>query len=74
MPRMSGKSLAESIVQMRPTIKVLYLSGHSESTIHRRGQLPPGVAVLQKPFPPEALVSRIHEIVGAPTSLRAPVA
>ena len=74
MPRMGGKSLAESIVQMRPGIKVLYLSGHSESTIHRRGQLPPGVAVLQKPFPPEALVSRIHEIAGAPKSLDAPVA
>jgi CheY-like chemotaxis protein len=62
MPRMGGKSLAESLMALRPKLKVLYLTGHGESTIHKRGQLEPGVAVLQKPFPPEALVSRIHEL------------
>ena len=62
MPRMGGRSLAESLLALRPKLKVLYLSGHSESTIHRRGQLEPGAVVLQKPFPPEALVSRIHEL------------
>ncbi|MGD0523806.1 MAG: ATP-binding protein [Polyangiaceae bacterium] len=66
MPRMGGKTLAEALVALRPSLRVLYLSGHSESTIHRRGQLPPGVAVLQKPFPPEALVSRIHELSVTP--------
>jgi two-component system cell cycle sensor histidine kinase/response regulator CckA len=62
MPRMGGKSLAEALIALRPNLKVLYLTGHSESTIHRRGQLEPGAAILQKPFPPEALVSRIHEL------------
>ncbi len=66
MPRMGGRSLADALVALRPTLKVLYLSGHSDSTIHRRGQLAPGVAVLQKPFPPEALVSRIHELAVTP--------
>jgi signal transduction histidine kinase len=66
MPRMGGKTLAEALVALRPNLKVLYLSGHSESTMHRRGQLDPGVAVLQKPFPPEALVSRIHELALTP--------
>jgi signal transduction histidine kinase len=68
MPRMGGKSLAESLIALRPNLKVLYLTGHSESTIHRRGQLEPGAAVLQKPFPPEALVSRIHELATAARS------
>jgi CheY-like chemotaxis protein len=66
MPRMGGKSLAESLLTLRPSLKVLYLTGHSESTIHRRGQLEPGAAILQKPFPPEALVSRIHELAVTP--------
>ena len=66
MPRMGGKTLAESLLAIRPTLKVLYLSGHSDSTIHRRGQVPAGAAVLQKPFPPEALVSRIHELASGP--------
>ena len=68
MPRMGGRSLADALVALRPTLKVLYLSGHSDSTIHRRGQLSPGAAVLQKPFPPEALVSRIHELALTPSA------
>jgi two-component system cell cycle sensor histidine kinase/response regulator CckA len=63
MPRMGGKVLSESLVALRPAIKILYLTGHGESTIHRRGQLPAGASVLQKPFPPEVLVSRIHDLV-----------
>lgn len=63
MPRMGGKTLAEALLALRPAIKVLYLSGHGESTIHRRGSLPPGTTVLQKPFPPEALVTLIHETI-----------
>jgi signal transduction histidine kinase len=63
MPRMGGKTLAETLAALRPSIKVLYLTGHSESTIIRRGHIDAGVALLQKPFPPEALVSRILELV-----------
>jgi two-component system cell cycle sensor histidine kinase/response regulator CckA len=62
MPRMGGKTLAESLVSIRPGLKVLYLTGHGESTIHRRGQVAPGAEILQKPFPPEALVTRILDL------------
>ena len=63
MPRMGGKTLADALRARRPEMRVLFLSGHSESTIARRGQAESGAAVLQKPFPPLALVSRIHELV-----------
>jgi signal transduction histidine kinase len=63
MPRMGGKTLAETLVALRPKMRVLYLTGHSESTVHRRGQVEAGAVVLQKPFPPEALVSRVHELL-----------
>jgi len=66
MPRMGGKSLADALLTLRPNMKVLFLSGYSESTILRRGHLDSGVSLLQKPFPPEALVSRIHEIMVGP--------
>jgi CheY-like chemotaxis protein len=66
MPRMGGKTLAEALVALRPTVKVLYLSGHSESTIIRRGHIDAGVTLLQKPFPPEALVSHIQELLAGP--------
>ena len=70
MPKMGGRPLADALRAARPDLRVLYLSGHSDSTIGRRGALEPGVAVLQKPFPPAALVSRIHDVIagepGAP--------
>jgi CheY-like chemotaxis protein len=66
MPRMGGKSLADALLTLRPTMRVLFLSGYSESTILRRGHLDSGVVLLQKPFPPEALVARIQELIGAP--------
>jgi PAS domain S-box-containing protein len=66
MPRMGGKSLADALLTLRPTMRVLFLSGYSESTILRRGHLDSGVVLLQKPFPPEALIARIHELIGAP--------
>jgi PAS domain S-box-containing protein len=63
MPKMGGKSLAEHLSPRRPGIRVLYLSGYAENTIVRRGHLDAGAALLQKPFAPEALVSRIHELL-----------
>jgi DNA-binding response OmpR family regulator len=63
MPRMGGKSLADALRAVRPEMRVLYLSGHSESTVARRGQIDPGVAILQKPFPPAALVGRILDLL-----------
>jgi two-component system cell cycle sensor histidine kinase/response regulator CckA len=63
MPRMGGKTLAETLRHQRPTMKVIHLSGHSDSTLHRRGQADAGAVVLQKPFPPEALVSRLHTLI-----------
>jgi len=63
MPKMGGKSLAERLSPLHPKMKVLYLSGYAEATIVRRGHLDAGSALLQKPFAPEALVHRIHELL-----------
>jgi signal transduction histidine kinase len=68
MPKMGGRPLADALRAARPEMRVLYLSGHSDSTIGRRGALEPGVAVLQKPFPPAALVSRIHDVIAGEAS------
>jgi CheY-like chemotaxis protein len=63
MPKMGGKSLAEQLTPRHPRMKVLYLSGYAEATIVRRGHLDAGAKLLQKPFAPEALVNRIHELL-----------
>jgi len=63
MPRMSGRELAERITQIRPDLKVLYMSGYTDDAIIRQGILELGAAFLQKPFIPAALLERVRQLL-----------
>ena len=64
MPGMGGKDLAEHLQPLHPEIRVIYMSGYTDNAIARHGVLAPGLAFLQKPFTPEALVSKVREVLG----------
>jgi two-component system cell cycle sensor histidine kinase/response regulator CckA len=59
---MSGRQLAEQVVAQRPTIKVIYMSGYSD-TVLTRTIFDPGQAFVQKPFTPDALARKVGEII-----------
>ena len=61
MPRMNGFELRERLRPLRPRMKVLYMSGHTDHVILDQGRLKPGLAFLQKPFTPQGLSSKVRE-------------
>jgi two-component system cell cycle sensor histidine kinase/response regulator CckA len=63
MPRLSGKELAKALVERRPDMKVLYMSGYTDSAIVNSGILQKEVAFLQKPFTPSALAARVRDVL-----------
>jgi two-component system, cell cycle sensor histidine kinase and response regulator CckA len=65
MPRMSGRELAERLVQLRPDLAVLYMSGYPDRAVVDHGILGPGVTFLQKPVATDALARKVREVMDA---------
>jgi PAS domain S-box-containing protein len=65
MPGINGRVLAERLAPRYPTMKVLYMSGYTDSFIAGHGVLEQGVHLLHKPFTEEALMRKIRELLDA---------
>jgi PAS domain S-box-containing protein len=65
MPEMDGRDLAQRLLSRKPDMKVLYVSGYTEKAIVRNGLLEPDTIFLEKPFSPEGLVRKVHEMMSA---------
>ena len=81
MPGMNGRELAQRISEIRPNVKILYMSGYTENVIGHNGMLDAGVRLLQKPFNLRDLRSKVREVldetatppeVAMPTQFAAP--
>lgn len=63
MPRISGRQLAESLRDERPSLPVLFMSGYTDDALMQHGALSPGQGFLQKPFTPLSLSRKIREVL-----------
>jgi PAS domain S-box-containing protein len=65
MPHMSGRELAEQLMPLRSSMKVLYMSGYTDDAIVHHGVLEEGTAFIGKPFSPDALARKVREVLDA---------
>jgi two-component system cell cycle sensor histidine kinase/response regulator CckA len=63
MPGESGPKLAARLLQKRPGLKVLYVSGYTANAIVHNGLVDPGITFLQKPFSRDALGQKVREVI-----------
>jgi len=63
---MSGPAVAEALRALRPSIRVLYMSGYTDEAIVKTGVLDEGKAFLRKPFTPMQLAKKIREVLDEP--------
>jgi two-component system cell cycle sensor histidine kinase/response regulator CckA len=65
MPGSTGPQLFERLVRKQPNLKVLYVSGYTDTAIIDGGQIDPAIELLQKPFSANALKRRTREVLDA---------
>jgi two-component system cell cycle sensor histidine kinase/response regulator CckA len=63
MPGMTGPQLAERLTELRPKMKVLFVSGYRHDAIGRAGFPDEDFSVLPKPFPAVELLRRVRGLL-----------
>ncbi len=63
MPGMSGKELADRLCPQRPEMRVLYMSGYTDSVIGNHGVLEPGIAFVPKPLTEQELLRKVQAVL-----------
>jgi PAS domain S-box-containing protein len=64
MPRVGGRELSEGLSRMKPSVKVLFMSGYTDDQLLQRGILQSGSRnFLEKPFTPETLARKVRQVL-----------
>jgi two-component system, cell cycle sensor histidine kinase and response regulator CckA len=71
MPKTDGLTLAHEMAAERPDTRVLLMSGYSGDDVKRRGVLPTGIKLLQKPFTRASLTRMVRQTLDGKTPLPA---
>ncbi len=63
LPTQNGKELAGKIKALRPSTKLLFMSGYTANAIADRGILIEGINFIPKPFSPNELATKIRNVL-----------
>nr|WP_159956617.1 ATP-binding protein [Pseudomonas sp. R76] len=63
LPGMNGRQMAEIGRQLRPDLKVLFITGYAEHAAVRGGFLDPGMQLITKPFTFDLLTAKVREMI-----------
>jgi two-component system, cell cycle sensor histidine kinase and response regulator CckA len=63
MPGISGRELSNSLVRLRPALKVLYISGYTDDSVIAQGARSNQIPFLQKPFAAVDLAKKIRGVL-----------
>jgi two-component system cell cycle sensor histidine kinase/response regulator CckA len=59
----NGRDVADNLVLRYPSMKVLYMSGYTMSSVVHDGRLEDGIEFLEKPFTAEALLGKVRRVL-----------
>lgn len=63
MPGIDGRQLYDRLCQCKPGLKVIYMSGYTDSVVVTRGVFDKETHFIQKPFEPDDLVRMIRRVL-----------
>jgi PAS domain S-box-containing protein len=63
MPKMSGRELADRLMQLRPNTKLLYVSGYADDVLLQSGVPMQGMTFLQKPYSLRQLAGKVQSLL-----------
>jgi PAS domain S-box-containing protein len=69
MPGVGGKQLAKRLLELRPGLHILYMSGYTDDVINNRGVSPENTLLLPKPFTRAVLLRKVREALNTEISL-----
>ena len=63
MPGMNVNTMVEQMTEMKPNLKILFMSGYHDDQLMMQNLSPSSTDFLHKPFSPEALTVKIREVL-----------
>ena len=60
---LNGRQLADEVLRMHPSVRVLFTTGYARNAIVHHGRLDPGVELLPKPYTQPDLARRVRQML-----------